>query len=61
MFDRNEYMKRYRKEKLKSFTLEMPKERFEEMRKHAEARNETIGAFVRRAVDETLKRDIEND
>ena len=56
-FDRNKYMNDYRKEKLKRIPLDVSKEKFEEIQKHADARNESVNGFIKRAIDETLQRD----
>ena len=37
--------------------LTMPKGRKEEVRTHAEARGESVNAFVGRAIEETMQRD----
>lgn len=37
-----------------------PKGKKDEIKSHAEARGESINAFVNRAIDEQIKRDTEN-
>ena len=37
--------------------LEIPKEKFEIVKKHASDRSETVNGFIKRAIDETMQRD----
>ena len=57
MFDRNEYQKNYRKEKLKRISLEVPKEYYEQIKIHAESMNESVNGFIKRAIKEGMKND----
>lgn len=53
----NEYINNYKKEKYKRVALEIPKEKYEIVKKHASDRSETVNGFIKRAIDETMQRD----
>ena len=53
---RKESNKRYLA-KLDNIALRLPKGRKDEIRSHAEAHNESVNAFISRAIDETMQRD----
>ena len=59
-FNRNEYHNAYAKEKIKRIPLDVSKEKFGEIQEHAAGRGETVNGFIKRAIDETMKRDKEN-
>ena len=47
----------YAKENLKRIPLDVQKEKYEEIKAHAEAREESVNGFIKRAIDETMERD----
>lgn len=57
MFDKTEYQRNYRKEKLKRVSLELPKEKYEEVKEHSLGRSESVNGFIKRAINETIERD----
>lgn len=48
------------KEKVEDVRFRVPIGKKAIIREHAESRNESINAFINRAVDETIKRDMDN-
>ena len=60
MIDRKEYLNNYKKEKLKRVPLDLTKEKYEEVKEHALSNSETVNGFIKRAIDETIKRDASN-
>lgn len=57
MFNRTEYRKKYRKEKLKRISLEVQKEYYETIKAYTESTGETVNGFIKRAINETMKKD----
>ena len=57
MIDRKEYLKNYHKEKLKRVPLDLPLEKYDEVKNHAISHNESVNGFIKRAIDETMIRD----
>ena len=55
--ERKEYIYQYAKEKLKRIPLDVPKTTYEEIKTHAEAHNESVNGFIKRAISETIERD----
>lgn len=56
--ERREYLKTYKREKLHRIPLDMPIEEYERMKSHAESRGESVNGFIKRAIRETIPRDI---
>ena len=52
------YDMNYAKEKLKRIPLDMPKERYEEIKAHALKYDKSVNGFIKRAIDETMQRDL---
>lgn len=48
---------KYMKENYDRINLTLPKGRKDEIKAHAEAHNESVNAFIARAIDETMQRD----
>lgn len=61
MFNRNEYQKQYRKDKLKRVSLEIPKEDYDVIKDHADSRSESVNGFIKRAVKEAIERDNQSN
>ena len=61
MMDRKEYLTNYHKEKLKRIPLDVPKEKYNQIKEHSEKCGETVNGFIKRAIDETMKRDDDHD
>lgn len=48
---------KYMRDNYDRVNLTLPKGRKDEIRAHAEAHNESVNAFINRAIDETMQRD----
>lgn len=57
MAGKNEYKNNWIAEKLDRINLTVPKGQKEIIKAHAEARGESVNAFINRAIDETLGRE----
>ena len=53
------YKNKYQTEKYDRINLVVPKGRKDEIKAHAESKNESLNGFVNRAIDETIERDKE--
>lgn len=51
------YIANYKKDKLKRIPLDVQKEKYEQIKEHAAANNETVNGFIKRAIDETIEHD----
>ena len=51
------YITEYKKEHLKRIPLEVTKEKYDLIKEHATANNETVNGFIKRAIDETMERE----
>ena len=51
---------KYMKTNYDRVNLTLPKGRKDEIKAHAEAHNESVNAFISRAIEETISRDKEN-
>ena len=49
----------YAKKNLKRVPLDVQKEKYDEIKAHAETHGETVNGFIKRAIDETMERDKE--
>lgn len=54
---KKQYDIQYAKQNLKRIPLDVPKTIYEEIKAHAEARNESINGFIKRAISEAMERD----
>lgn len=54
---RKETMMQYAREHLKRIPLDVRKEKYEEIKEHADKRGEPVNGFIKRAIDETMDRD----
>ena len=55
------YNQKYAKEKLKRIPLDVPKEKYDEIKAHSETMQETVNGFIKRAIDEAMERDIKKE
>lgn len=54
---RKDYLYNYQKEKLKRIPLDVPKEKYEEIKEAATAASETVNGYIKKAIDERMERD----
>jgi hypothetical protein len=54
---RRETMMEYARKNLKRIPLDVQKDSYEQIKAHAEARGESVNGFIKRAIDEAMKRD----
>ena len=52
------YDMNYAKKKLKRIPLDVPKEQYEQIKSHAMKYDSSVNGFIKRAISETMKRDI---
>lgn len=57
MKDRKDYFINYKKENYKRIPLEIKKEEFEKIKKHAALTDGSVNGFIKRAIRETMDRD----
>lgn len=57
MFNKTEYQRKYRKEKLKRISLEVPTAYYETIKEHTEKTKESVNGFIKRSISETIERD----
>lgn len=58
---KKQYDIQYAKENLKRIPLDVPKATYEQIKAHAEARKESVNGFIKRAITDTIERDIKKD
>ena len=56
-FDKKRYDQEYKKTKLKRIPLDVPVEKYNQIKDHAEAHSETVNGFIKRAIDETIEKE----
>ena len=54
---RKDYLYSYQKEKLKRIPLDVPKEKYEEIKTAADSAGETVNGYIKRAIDERMEHD----
>lgn len=59
-FDKTAYRYKYEKEKLKRIPLDVPKEKYDEIKAHSEKKGETVNGFIKRAIDEKISRETDS-
>lgn len=57
---RKEYLYDYQKSKLKRIPLDVPKERYEEIKAAADAVGEKVNGYIKQAIKERIERDKES-
>ena len=55
--NRNEYQTEYKRNNYKRVPLDLPKEKYQQIKTHAESRAESVNGFIKRAIDETIEND----
>lgn len=54
---KKEYNMEYAKSNIKRIPLDVQKDRYVEIKSHADKRGESVNGFIKRAIDETMERD----
>ena len=54
---RKDYLYNYQKEKLKRIPLDVTKEKYEEIKAAADAANEPVNGYIKKAINERMQRD----
>lgn len=54
---RKEYLYGYQKEKLKRIPLDVQKEQYERIKAAADAAEESVNGYIKRAIDERMERE----
>ena len=54
---RKEYLYDYQKAKLKRIPLDVPKEKYEQIKAAADAAGEKVNGYIKKAVDERMERE----
>lgn len=54
---RKESMYRYAKEKLKRIPLDVQKEKYEEIKTHADSHKESVNGYIKKAIDMRMESD----
>lgn len=57
MFNKTEYQRNYRKEKLKRIPLEVSHDYYQIIKDHTEKTKESVNGFIKRAINETISHD----
>ena len=54
---RKEYLYDYQKSKLKRIPLDVPKEKYEEIKAAADAAGEKVNGYIKKAIEQRMQRD----
>ena len=57
MFDQNEYQRNYKKTKLKRVPLDIPIEKYNEIKTAADNASESVNGYIKKAIEQRMKRD----
>lgn len=57
MFDKTEYQRNYRKNKLKRISLEVQNEFYDNLKSAADNVNESVNGYIKKAIEQRIKRD----
>ena len=57
MENKKKYNIEYKKKNLKRVPLDLSLEKYEEVKTHCQERSESVNGFIKRAIEETMKRD----
>lgn len=55
------YNIKYKKENMKRVPLDIQKDKYDLIKEHAQKRSETVNGFIKRAIDEAMQRDNNED
>lgn len=55
---RKNYLYHYQKEKLKRIPLDVPKEKYEEIKAAADAAGEKVNRYIKEAIEERMRREM---
>lgn len=55
--NKKNYNIQYKKDKLKRVPLELPLDKYDEVKEHASKMSESVNGFIKRAIKETIERD----
>lgn len=55
--NKKKYNIEYKKTNLKRVPLDLPLQKYEEVKSHCQERSETVNGFIKRAIEEQMKRD----
>ncbi|MFW5669313.1 MAG: hypothetical protein ACOCM4_08735 [Acetivibrio ethanolgignens] len=56
--ERKEYLYEYKKAKLKRIPLDVPKEKYDQIKAAAEKNKETVNGYIKKAIDERMEREV---
>ena len=56
-----ESMYRYRDKNIKRFPLDVQKEKYDEIKAAATAAGESVNGYIKKAIDDRMEREAEND
>lgn len=54
---KTQYNIEYAKKNLKRVPLDLPINKYEQVKSHADSKGESLNGFIKRAIDETIERD----
>lgn len=57
MFDKTEYQRNYRKNKLKRISLEVQNDFYDGLKSAADNANESVNGYIKKAIEQRIKRD----
>lgn len=55
---RKDYLYHYQREKLKRIPLDVPKEKYEEIKAAADAAGEKVNHYIKEAIEERMRREM---
>ena len=58
---KTQYSNYYKREKLKRVPLDMPKEKYEIMKRHCEESHMPVNSFIKRAIEEKIEREKQHE
>lgn len=55
--ERREYLKEYQKNKLKRIPLDVPREKYDEIKAAADSAGESVNGYIKKAIDDRMEHD----